>query len=83
MASIKIKYIPSTVKGRDGTLSFHIINHRQVKHISTGLHINDSEWNAVEASVIKGADKSPQRTKYLSSMKNNLKDCNFLLQFSG
>lgn len=74
MASIKIKYRPSTVKGRDGTLFFQIIHLRQVKHINTGLHISDSEWSAEEASVIKGTDESPERTKYLSSIKNNLKE---------
>lgn len=74
MASIKIKYRPSTVKGRDGTLFFQIIHLRQVKHINTGLHISNSEWSAEEASVIKGTDESPERTKYLSSIKDNLKE---------
>lgn len=74
MASIKIKYRPSTVKGRDGTLFFQIIHLRQVKHINTGLHISDSEWNAEEASVIKGIDEFPERTKYLSSIKDNLRE---------
>lgn len=74
MASIKTKYRPSTVKGRNGILFFQIIHLRQVKHINTGLHISDSEWNAEESSVCKGTDESPEKTKYLSSIKNNLKE---------
>ncbi len=72
MASIKIKFRPSTVKGKDGTLFFQIIHLRQVKHINTGLHISGSEWNAQEASVISGTADSSERAKYLAFIKNNL-----------
>ena len=75
MASIKTKYRPSTVKGKDGALFFQIIHLRQIKHINTGLHISESEWSADDAAVIKGTDESPERAKYLSVVKDSLKGC--------
>ena len=54
MATIKLKFRPSSVKGKDGTLLFQIIHKRQVKQIYTGLHINDAEWNTGESDIIIG-----------------------------
>lgn len=46
MATIKIKFRPSTVKGKDGSLFFQIIHQRQVRQINIALHVSNSEWHA-------------------------------------
>lgn len=74
MATIKLKYRRSSVKGRNGTLFFQIIHMRQVRQIYTDLHIADDEWNAETATVIIPAGIIPERIKYLSSVKTTLKD---------
>lgn len=76
MASIKVKFRPSTVIGKDGTLFFQIIHLRQVRQLSTSLHISDSEWNTEKASVILPTVASAKRIKYLSAIKENLKEQN-------
>ena len=73
MATVKLKFRPSTVKGKDGTLFFQIIHQRQVRQIYTGLHIKESEWNAEDSSVIIPAEASSERARYLASIKDNLK----------
>lgn len=73
MASIKIKFRPSTVEGKDGTLFFQIIHLRQVKQLNTGLHVNDSEWDAEDTAVIVPAEATAERVNYLSSIKENLR----------
>lgn len=75
MATVKLKFRPSTVKGKDGTLFFQIIHQRQVRQIYTGLHIKESEWNAEDSSVIIPAEASSERARYLASIKDNLKAC--------
>lgn len=74
MATIKLKYRRSSVKGRNGTLFFQIIHMRQVRQIYTDLHIADDEWNAETATVIIPAAIVPERIKYLSTVKTTLKD---------
>ena len=85
MATIKLKYRASSVKGKDGTLFFQIIHQRQVRQIYTGLRVSDAEWDAEEALVNLPSETSVERTKYLVSIKDSLKECQkkLLLIISG
>lgn len=74
MATIKMKFRPSTVKGKDGTFFVQIIHQRQVRQINTGLHVSNSEWNVEKTTVIVQPGTSVERIKYLSSIKENLKE---------
>lgn len=77
MATIKLKFRPSAVKGKDGTLFFQIIHLRQVRQINTGLHIGYTEWDADGASVVRGKDLSGGR---ISTVKDILKEQQTRLQ---
>ncbi len=46
MATLKLKYRPSSVQGREGTLFYQIVHHRVVRSVYTGYHIFPEEWNA-------------------------------------
>lgn len=74
MASIKLKFRPSSVKGKDGTLYFQIIHLRQVRQLYTDLHIADSEWNAETATIIVPSGTTPERARFLSSVKASIKE---------
>lgn len=75
MATIRLKYRQSSVNGNDGTLFFRIIHHRQVRQIYTGLHVSDAEWDAESARVIISPDVNLERTEYLISITESLKEC--------
>lgn len=51
MTTIKLRFRPSSVAGREGTLYYQIIRLRKVAMISTGYHIFPHEWDE-EQSVI-------------------------------
>lgn len=74
MATIKLKFRPSSVKDREGTLFYQIIHMRQVRQIYTDLHLFDSEWNGKNSSVITASTNDIQRTNYLLSVSRSIKD---------
>ena len=45
MATIKLKFRPSSVPETEGTLYYQVINKRKVKWISTGYHVYPCEWD--------------------------------------
>lgn len=73
MATIKLKFRPSIVDGKDGTLFFQIIHFRQIRQINTNLRISREEWEATNTSIIISSADS-QRTMYLSSINKSLKN---------
>lgn len=73
MATIKLKFRPSIVDGKDGTLFFQIIHFRQIRQINTNLRISREECDATNTSIIISSADS-QRTMYLSSINKSLKN---------
>lgn len=56
MASIKIKFRPSTVEGKEGGLYFQIIQNRVIRQMNTDYKIYAYEWDAeIESVVVSGA----------------------------
>lgn len=51
MASFKLKFRPSTLPEREGTLYFQVIHRRTVRMIHTGFHIRQDEWNDTTSSI--------------------------------
>ena len=45
MATIKLKFRPSSVPETEGTLYYQVIHKRKVKWISTGYHVYPCEWD--------------------------------------
>lgn len=68
MATIKIKFRPSSVAGREGTLCYQVIHKRQTRLISTGYKLHLSEWDK-ESEKILQSDKTPERNHYLEALK--------------
>lgn len=74
MASIKLKYRLSSVKGKDGKLYFQIIHMRQIRHIYTDMRIAYNEWDTETASITMPSGTDTERVKYLTSAKATLKE---------
>lgn len=51
MASIKLKFRPSSVKGKKGVLSYQIIHYRLTRLIKTSYRIMPSEWDDSTGSL--------------------------------
>ena len=56
MAKIKVKFRPSTIKGKKGTVYYSVSHKSIVKHITTSMHIHPENW-----------DTQNQCIKYLDS----------------
>lgn len=52
MTSIKVKYRPSTVEGKEGSIYFQIIHKRIVRQLNTDYKIFADEWDEKAESVI-------------------------------
>lgn len=54
MASIKVKYRPSAVAGREGTIYYQIIHERKVRQLHTEYHVMPDEWDEKRSIVTTG-----------------------------
>ncbi len=52
MTSIKAKFRPSSVRGKEGTIYYQIIRGRVVRQLKTNYRIYAEEWNENRATVI-------------------------------
>lgn len=71
MATIKLKFRPASVIGAMGTLYYQIIHKRNVKWISTELHVFADEWNVDKAELVIKAENG--RKAELLRMQSTLK----------
>lgn len=55
MATIKLKFRPSSVPKAEGTLYYQVIHKRKVKWISTEHHIYANEWNEKTETIVVAA----------------------------
>ena len=68
MTSIKVKFRPSTVDGKEGGLYFQIIHNRVVRQLNTDYKVFAEEWDVEsESIVIKG-----NRSNFLLSIQERL-----------
>ena len=65
MATIKLKFRPSTVAATVGTLYYQMIQDRKVKWISTGHHLYSGEWDAKRADVVIPTKEGERRAQLL------------------
>ena len=58
MTSIKVKFRPSTVEGKEGSIYFQIIHTRVVRQLNTDYKIYETEWYAEAESVMVTGNRS-------------------------
>lgn len=70
MASIKVKFRPSTIDGKEGTVYYQVIKNRVVRQIKTDYRIFNSEWNDKNCKLVFDC---PDRYDYLRSIEERIK----------
>ncbi|MDE7426788.1 MAG: site-specific integrase [Muribaculaceae bacterium] len=73
MASIKVKFSPSTVAGREGTIFYQIIYQRKVKQLFPAYHVFPSEWDE-DRSMITTPSGSERHILLLSIREHIRRD---------
>ena len=57
MTSIKTKFRPSSVEGKEGSIYFQIIHNRVVRQLNTAYRIFASEWDEETETIIANGDR--------------------------
>lgn len=65
MASVKVKFRPSSINGKEGFIYYQIIHNRVIRQLKTGYKIYPCEWNETSNSIIIEND---ERRNYLNSI---------------
>lgn len=55
MTSIKVKVRPSQVAGKAGTVYYQVIHRREVRQISTRLHLFPGQWDETQQRILSDA----------------------------
>lgn len=72
MASVKVKFRPSSVNGKEGSIYYQVIHNRAVRQIKTDCRIFESEWNGKTSAVAVPALASNERKSYLQSVASRI-----------
>lgn len=77
MATVKIKFRPSSANAGEGTIYYQIIHNRVARQIKTGYRVTRSEWDSrLEVPPFSG----PERAAYLSALKMKVAEDNARLE---
>ncbi len=68
MASIKVKFRPSSVAGKEGCIYYQIIQNCTVRQLRTNYRIYAEEWNKAQETVLVNIIR-PERYHYLLSVR--------------
>ena len=68
MVSIKIKFRPSIVDGKEGSIYFQIIHNRVIRQLKTGYKVYANEWDEEAETLFVSGD----RCDILNSVKERL-----------
>ena len=69
MASVKVKFRPSTIAGKEGTLYYQIIQNRVIRQLKTDYRIFTNEWNETEGCIIASCS---ERCNLLLSLQKRM-----------
>ena len=59
MASIKVKFRPSTVDGREGVVYYQVVHERKIRQLNTHYRIFPAEWDEQRSMVSTRNSKRP------------------------
>ena len=69
MASVKVKFRPSTIEGKEGSIYYQIIQNRVIRQLKTDYRIFTVEWDETENCIIVG---SSERSNLILSLKERM-----------
>lgn len=71
MASIKVKYRPSTIADHEGAIYYQIIHERKVRQINTEYHVMPDEWDESRSMVT--TKQSSERKSFILSIRERIR----------
>lgn len=72
MASVKVKFRPSSITRKEGTIYYQLIHQCRVKHIRTAYKLFPNEWDSPTGVVIVSAGEDEDRKRYLATLKQGI-----------
>lgn len=72
MTSVKVKFRPSTVTGKMGSIYYQVIHGRMVRQINTNYKILSSEWNQQMGHIVN-PHSSQDRFSILQNTREKIK----------
>ena len=73
MATVKVKFRPSSVITKEGTLYYQITHNRVVRQINTGYKLYPTEWSSFASKIVVPPNAEESRYHYLLALQNSLK----------
>ncbi|MCD8293312.1 MAG: site-specific integrase [Prevotellaceae bacterium] len=74
MATVKVKFRPSSVGTKEGALYYQVIHNRVIRQINTGYRIFPKEWENMTSSILMPPDAKGERLDYLFLLKSRIKE---------
>lgn len=71
MASIKVKFRPSTVADHEGTIYYQILHERKPRQLLSEYHIFQSEWDESRAMVV--TTQNSERKAFILSIRERIR----------
>lgn len=71
MATVKLKFRPSTVEGREGSIYFQVIHKRSTRMLLTCYRIYPSDWDKLTSSLL--INSKSDRHSQLTAIRDSLK----------
>ena len=72
MASVKVKFRPSSIDGKEGSVYYQVIHNRVVRQIRTDYRIFESEWNGTTSTISFPCLASMDRKNYLQFVTSRI-----------
>ena len=67
MATVKVKFRPSSVGGKEGAVYYQVIHNRTVRQVKTRWRLLGDEWDGAASAVVHGRGGSAARWDYVES----------------
>ncbi len=71
MASIKVKYRPSTIADHEGAIYYQIIHERKVRQLNTEYHVMPDEWDESRSMVT--TKQTSERKSFILSIRERIR----------
>lgn len=73
MTTIRLKFRPSTVKDRPGTLYYQLCRRKIVKRFNTGIRILPSQWDPIGETLLADSGSDTLMAKYRQTIERDLR----------
>lgn len=71
MASIKVKFRPSSINDHEGTIYYQIIHERKPRQLLTDYHVFKNEWDETRSTVV--TTQKSERKSFILSIRERIR----------